>query len=147
MTDVDEKIPFERVYTMTDYYEPPRAGIASFRGKPHAYSSPDHWKDGYEDLYELRPVDEETLRLALEDWEIWLRWDEAYKVGIATVESDPALANDRARHDEIEPVLAARLAALPGPATRARGKFRPTPGHDNAGGSRGMEVQWTVEES
>jgi hypothetical protein len=28
-----------------------------------------------------RPVDEETFRLALEDWEIWLRWERAFYAG------------------------------------------------------------------
>jgi hypothetical protein len=145
---VDEnKNGFERVYTMTDYYDGPRDGIANFRGKPHAYACPfDFWKDEYSDLYELRPVDDETLRLALEDWEIWLRWDDAYKAGIADRDTHPALPSDRARHNEIKPILAARLAALPDPPIRARGIFRPTPGHVNAGRGRWMEVQWKVVE-
>lgn len=136
---------FERVYTMPDYYDGPRTGIASFGGEPHLYTSPfDFWTDEYEDLYELRPVDEETLRLALEDWDIWIRWEDAYKAGLVDIATHPALPADRARHDEIEPVLAARLAELPGPPIRARGVFRPTTGHDDAGRGRWMEVQWTV---
>ncbi|NVB82363.1 MAG: hypothetical protein HOV81_28545 [Kofleriaceae bacterium] len=136
---------FERVYTMTDYYDGPRAGIASFQGKPYAYTCPfDHWKDGFADLYELRAVDDETLRLALEDWEIWLRWDDAYQAGQVDLSTHPALPADRPRHDEITPVLAARFAGLPDPAIRARGAFRPSPGHDHAGGGRWMEVRWTV---
>ncbi len=139
---------FERVYTMTDYHDGPRRGIASFRGEPHEYSSPfDHWKDDYADLYELRPVDAETLRLALEDWDIWIRWEDAWKASLTDLETHPAVPADRARHDEIAPVLAARLAALPGLPVRARGIFRPTAGHDNAGRGRWMEVQWTVVES
>ena len=104
----------------------------------------EHWKDEYADLYELRPVDDETLRLALEDWQIWLRWEDAYKSGLVDHDTHPALPADRARHDEIQRLLAARLAALPGPVIRARGAFRPMPGHADAGGGRWMEVQWTV---
>lgn len=143
MTVIDEATPYERVYTMTDYYDGPRGGIANFRGTPHAYASL-FAEDEYTDVFELRPVDDETLRLALEDWEIWLRWDDAHKSGIVNLDTHPALPTDRARHDEIEPVLAARFAALPGPVIRARGNFRPTHGHENAGGGRWMEVQWTV---
>jgi hypothetical protein len=112
---------------MTDYHDGPRVGIASFRGKPHVYSRPfDHSKNDYADLYELLPVDEETLRLALER-EIWLRWDHAYTVGDVGLGTYP-LPSDRSRHHEIAPVMEARLAALPGPSIRANGIFRPTPG-------------------
>jgi hypothetical protein len=147
MTVTNEGGHYERVLTMTDYYDGPRAGIANFRGKPHAYESPfDFWKDEFADLYELRPVEDETLRLALEDWEIWLRWEDAYHAGVTTRETHPALPDDRARHDQIAPILTARLAALPGPAIRARAVFRATSGHENAGGRRWMEVKWTVGE-
>jgi hypothetical protein len=138
---------FERVFTMTDYWDGPRGGIASFRGEAHAYSSLfDYSKDENDDLYELRPVDEETLRLALEDWEIWLRWDDAFAAGNAMIETHPALPHDRPRHEEIAPMLASRLAALQGQPIRARGVFRPAPGHEHAGGGRWMEVKWTVVE-
>ena len=95
-------------------------------------------------MYELRPVDDETLRLALEDWEIWLRWESAFQAGIVAHTPHPALPDDRARHNLIAPELAARLAALPGPTIRATAVFRPIPGHENDGGGRWMEVKWTV---
>jgi len=143
----DETSQYERVLTMTDYYDGPRAGIANFRGRPHAYTSPfDFSKDEFDDLYELRPVDDETLRLALEDWEIWLRWEDAYHAGVVALETHPALPADRARHDQIAPTLTRRLGELRGPAIRARAVFRPVPGHANAGGGRWIEVKWTVVE-
>ncbi|TMQ23470.1 MAG: hypothetical protein E6J90_10480 [Deltaproteobacteria bacterium] len=133
--------PFERVFTMTDYYDGPRRGIANFDGRPHAYGSPfNHWEEQYADLYELRAVDEVTFRLALQDWEIWLRWEAAFHAGTATVDSHPALPSDRARHDEIAARLASRLAALPGPAFRARAAFRRSP---ETSTQRWLEVQWT----
>lgn len=145
MTVSEESTSYERVYTMTDYYDGPRGGIANFHGTPHAYASLFE-EDGYADVFELRPVDDETLRLALEDWEIWLRWDDAHNAGIVNLDTHPALPADRTRHDEIEPILVARLAALPGPVIRAQGVFRPTAGHETAGGGRWMEVQWSVVE-
>jgi hypothetical protein len=30
---------FEKVYTVTDFYDGPRGGIANFRGHPHVYES------------------------------------------------------------------------------------------------------------
>jgi hypothetical protein len=143
MTLTDEESGYEPVFTMTDYYDGPRAGIASFSGKPHAYASPPNfYEEGFDDFYQLRPVDDETLRLALEDWEIWLRWEAASYAGLAPIETHPALPEDRARHDHIAPLLAARLAALPGPAICARAVFRSMT--DQQGGRR-LEVKWTVE--
>ena len=136
---------FERVYTMTDYYDGPRGGIASVNGRPHVYTSIfDSSEDEYSDVFELRLVDDTTLQLALEDWEIWLRWEDAHRAGVASLETHPALPADRLRHDEIAPILAARLAALTSPAVRARAEFRPTPAHENAGRGRWLEARWTM---
>jgi len=137
--------PFEPVHTMTDYYDGPRRGIADLGGRPHLYESLfEEDRDGYGDVYELRPVDEETFRLALEDWERWLRWEDAYHAGQTTMSTHPALPADRARHDEIAPVLAARLAALSGPVLRASVEFRPAPGHADAGRGRHLEARWVL---
>jgi hypothetical protein len=136
--------PFERVHTMTDYFDGPRRGIADYDGRPHLYESLfEEDRDGYGDVYELRPVDDETLRLALEDWESWLRWETAFHAGQAALDTHPALPADRARHDAIAPVLEARLAALAGPVVRVTARFRPAPGHEDAGRGRYLEVEWT----
>jgi hypothetical protein len=64
--------PYERVYTVTDYYDGPRSGVASLGGRPHVYRSlwqdqADDWDD---DRFELSPIAPEVLALALEDWAI-----------------------------------------------------------------------------
>src|SRR5262245_49135192 len=103
--------PFECLYTMTDYYDGPRRGLANFDGRPHAYDAPfSHWDGRYEDLFQLRPVDELTFRLALEQWAIWVRWEAAFYAGTTTVNAHPALPAERARYDEICRQLDARLA-------------------------------------
>lgn len=62
----------ELVYTMTDYYDGPRGGIASYLGRSHRYKSlwADFDKDmngcDSPDIFELRPVSEGTLALSLE---------------------------------------------------------------------------------
>jgi hypothetical protein len=136
--------PFERVHTMTDYWDGPRAGIADFDGRPHAYASRfDEARDDYEEVFELRPVDDETLALALEDWQMFQRWEEAYRAGKVTLDAHQVLLEDRARHQEIAGALRERLAALPGPVTLARAVFRPAEGHAGGGRGRALEVQWT----
>jgi hypothetical protein len=62
------------VYTVNDYYDGPRLGIADVDGVPHIYEAEfDHSSDEYGDTYFVSPVDESLLALVLEDWEIWLR--------------------------------------------------------------------------
>lgn len=126
---------------MTDYHDGPRRGIANFDGRPHAYDAPfSYWEDRYADLYVLRAVDEETFRLAIEDWAIWLRWEAAFYAGTTTRDTHPALPAERARHDELAPCLEARLAALTSPAIRVRATFRRSVEHTRA---PWLEVQWT----
>lgn len=134
--------PFERVFTMTDYYDGPRSGIANFDGRPCWYNSRFDEARGYSDVYELRVVDDETLRLALEDWEIWTRWEDAFLDGQTTQETHPALPADRERHLQIERVLSQRLAGLPGPVVAATAEFRTIPGKPNGGRGRWLEVRW-----
>jgi hypothetical protein len=136
---------FEKVCTMTGYYDGPRVGVANFEGRPHLYES--EWNDlntNEEPIYLLSPVDQATLELALEDWAIWLRWERARHDGEATDETHPALPFDRVRHEAIKAVLESRLVTAPSPI-RARGVFRRAR-HvpwDGKGHSPPLEVQWS----
>lgn len=79
---------YETVFTVTDYYDGPRKGLANYQGKPHFYECVfDENRDEYSDQYRLTPVDEETFRLAMEDWEIWLKWETAFHAGKADINS------------------------------------------------------------
>ncbi|XXF77041.1 hypothetical protein P2318_28905 [Myxococcaceae bacterium GXIMD 01537] len=138
----------EVVYTMTDYYDGPMAGIANYEGRPHAYlrttdvGAEDLHEDG--DLYELWPVDEETLRLALEDWAIWERWEAAFYSGRTTSATHPALPEDRPRHLELEPELKLRLVPPDGGMARARGRFRASESAGQEPPGMGLKVWWTT---
>lgn len=116
---------FEMVHTITDWYDGARAGIADLAGEPHYYESQfDDLRDNYSDTYLLRPIDEETFRLALEDWDIWSRWEAAFHAGRAPHETHPALPEDRDRHEELAKVLAERLAVSPETGIKAKGDFK-----------------------
>jgi hypothetical protein len=137
--------PFEDVFAITDYFDHPLRGVANFDGLPHGYELLfDDQRGEYEvDLYDLRPIDDDTYQLALEYREIWIRWQEAWLAGKVALDRQTALPEDRARHAELAQLLDGRLAALSGAAIRARARFRH---RDNpADGSRkpGLEVQWT----
>ena len=78
---------WERVYTVNDFYDGPRLGVADYNGQPHLYES--RWDDsegrwegekgeeGYLDNFWLSPITAEELVLVLEDWAIWERWEAA----------------------------------------------------------------------
>jgi len=133
--------PFERVYTIIEVHDGPRAGIAELDGRPHTYSAVfDDVADEYSDWFELRPVDDETLRMVLESWALWRRWQNAWKAGHVTLDTHPALPEDRGRQDELAPMLKERLAALPGPPVRARATFRTDPVDPER-----VEVRWMIE--
>jgi hypothetical protein len=73
---------YDKVYTVNDYWDGPRAGIADFNGQPHYYECQfNEAKDDWSDIFLLKPIDSETLQLAMEDWDSWERWDTAYKEG------------------------------------------------------------------
>lgn len=133
---------FTRDYTMTDYWDGPRGGIADFDGLPHVYES--EWSDAEDDYaptYRLSPVTAEVLKLALEDWAIWERWSIAFHAGTTTRETHPALPEDRMRHEELKAKLQDRLQIDPENFVRARGKFRGAPGWDRTG-LVPLEVEW-----
>lgn len=113
------------VYTIGDWYDGARAGVANYSGKPHYYECQfDESTDDWSDIYLLKPLDEETFRLVMEDWDIWLRWEAAFHGGRTPHETHPALPEDRVRHDELVRALRERLAIDPGASIRAKGDFK-----------------------
>jgi hypothetical protein len=118
---------FETVYTVTDFWDGIRAGIADFNGVPHYYERLDEQREEHEDdwvdLFLLKRIDEETFRLAIEDWDIWKRWYIACQTGETTVETHPALPKDRTRHTEITKILTERLVVNPGLDVKAQAEF------------------------
>lgn len=116
---------YDKVHTMNDYYDGPRKGIADFRGQPVLYQSRylDVGASKIKDIFFLQPIDARLFQLALEDWDIWLRWDRAFKEGKTTEDSCPALPLDRSRHEEIKPVLDSELQIDETRAFQASGDF------------------------
>ncbi|MGO8747963.1 MAG: hypothetical protein ACLQNE_18465 [Thermoguttaceae bacterium] len=135
---------FEVVCTITDWYDGPRQGIADYQGQPHLFES--EWQNGKNldaDTFLLMPIDRGTFSLALEDWAIWRRWETAYYQGTATLETHPALPEDRSRHEELERLLEGRLVVNSVRAVRKRAEFRVRNDPDWHGyGGRPLEVRW-----
>lgn len=135
---------FESLYTMTDYYDGPVEGVADFRGRPHFYkrreaSQHPEWEDP---IYEIRPIDNDTFQLAMEAWNIWLNWEDAYHKKKTDLNTHPALPEDRARYDEIQHGLSTRLACADDESVVVKAEFSQFSENE----SRYMKVRWTVIE-
>jgi hypothetical protein len=142
--------PFERVYTVNDFYDGPRAGVADFDGVPHAYRSlrdDDPGDSDRDERFELSPITSDDLASALEDWEIWRRWEDAFYTGLTTDKTHPALPDDRKRHEDLAPLVERALEIDPSHRRVVIGQFRSQNGDRGGVGiptSRStLEVRWT----
>jgi hypothetical protein len=116
------------VYTVNDYYDGPRLGVAEVDGVPHIYEAEfDHSSDEYGDTYFASPIDENLMALVLEDWEIWLRWQSAFQVGEASIETHPALPQDRERHEALKAAIGDRLRVDRKQAKYLKARFASAP--------------------
>jgi len=146
--------PFEQVYTVNDFWDMPRAGVADLDGAPHVYRS--IWRDDIDDWdpdnrFELSPLPPEILALVLEDWAIWRRWEDAYYAHQTTDTTHPALPGDRDRHNKLAPIVEKALEIDPSARRVAIGTFRARGGgsiHSSIPGPRPpLEVRWDLVES
>lgn len=145
MTTADLKPGYERVYTVLDYYDGPRKGVADFRGQPHLYECIfDESKGNYSESFLLTPLDAESFRFALEDWAIWQRWELAYHTGKADLSTHPALPHESERHQELQRILEKVLVVDQTKAVTRIGHFEALLRETFPKGvPRPLQVKWT----
>ncbi len=139
---------FERVYTVYDYWDYPRSGIADCSGDPYFYDREfDNGLDEFSDIYILTPIDQDTLSLALEKRDMWLKWKQGY--GQVEPFAHPALQNTEnslgAKFLEIGYMVEARVAAIQTGRKRAKAEFRVHLRDANTPMSQSddLEVEWS----
>ncbi|MFC5863059.1 hypothetical protein ACFPT7_12205 [Acidicapsa dinghuensis] len=133
---------WEQVYTINDWWDCPRLGVADVHDVPHIYESPfDPTLDDYSDFYLVSPIRPELPSLVLEDWEIWKRWSNGFDNQTASRENHPALPEDRARHEQIEREINGQLVTNPALVKKLYATFRRT-----APGWSGFEVEWNEKQ-
>ena len=115
---------YETVFTVTEYSDWPRKGIANFQGAPHLYE----WvSNGAEDdeskLFRLMPLSAEVFQLAMEEWEIWRRWLVAFYEKKTDISTRPALSIDISRHAELKRILDEALVFDPQKTIMRVGQF------------------------
>ena len=147
-TSVRPTPPWERVYTVTGYFDGPLEGIADYCGRPHLYRP--LWEDreqDFPDVFELMPIDDGTLELALEDYQIGCRWRAAFGrgevSGAVPFGTHPALPEDRQRHDELAALLNPLLSFHSPADITARAEFEYPPRDRPLSGALGW-VRWTA---
>lgn len=97
------EVSMDRIYTIDEYYDGPVSGVADANGQPHYYECIfDEDSDEYSKNYRLSPISERAFELIQQQWEIWLRWNEAFIAGKVEANTHPALPEDEARYNEIE---------------------------------------------
>jgi hypothetical protein len=135
---------YERVFTVSEYYDGPRQGVANFGDQPHFYDCCFD-RDGYTDLFLLTPLTLTQLEFVLEDWAIWRKWELAFHSGEATKATHPALPADRDRHEQLKSLLGPILRTDPERSVIQRGSFRVVNGSSApAGVMRDLEVRWST---
>ena len=137
---------YERVHTVSDYYDGPREGLADYRGTPHRYKSEwDPTADDWADTFELIPVDAETFQLEIERWQIWRAWERAFHLGQVSQASHPGYGGKNARYDELGKLIESRMATQTPLDVRPIANFRAPPEQELPGHMmRELEVEWRL---
>jgi hypothetical protein len=131
---------FEPVFTVTNFHDRPRVGIANYRGAPHAFECEfDDREDDYSDVHRQKPVDAEVFNLALEQWAIWLRWETAFRRGEVALETHPALPHEHERYKQLSMIVAPAVEVPKDAPIRAIGRFR---SRETSPGEWTTEVSW-----
>ena len=132
---IDHGIP-ERVYVENDWYDGPRAGIADIDGHPHRFKANfDDSDDEHIGTFSVWPVAEDEMSREIEQWQIFVEWNDRYELGQTTVEDHPGNGGINARWDEIETLLRPRRSLIPPDARRATVQVEHIPGPRRYGSS------------
>jgi hypothetical protein len=136
---------YEIVYTIDDYWDQPRRGVADFIRRPHHYECVfDNEKDEWSDVYFLLPLDDAAFQLHMENWKAWLRWEAAYLAGRVPLQSHPRLPEDRLRYAEIQAALEAKLKTHAAAGFTATADFKSLDMTHEAGCHGQNPDQWRV---
>jgi hypothetical protein len=93
----------ERVYTIYEYSDQPRSGIANYKGKAHWFENIfDETSDEYSNDYWLTSLSASQLADAEEQFQIFWRWRQAFDRGEVDLSTHPALPEDVGRYNELK---------------------------------------------
>lgn len=111
---------FERVYTIDEWDEGPRSGVANFAGAPHYFRSVGESRE----RFELTPLSRELFEWILEADALFHRWHPGphTRSGRSFDGARVVAGAERARYETLQGDIAAALQALR-PVAVVRGDF------------------------
>lgn len=116
--------PPERVYVENEWYGGPRSGIADIKGFPHRFKSYfDETEDEYQETFAVWPVEENTLRLEVEQWCIFVEWNVRSEAGELNSQTHPGIGGLDPRWDELERLLKNSRSSIPAHALTALAEY------------------------
>ena len=135
---------YEPVFTVLEYYDGPRKGIASYKKTPHFFDCIINDKNEYSEKYLLTPVDDETYQLAMEASEIFRKWEIRFHDSKRASTTTRAYLLDTKKYRAINRVLDKRLVTIPRQAIIRTGHFEVL-GRPKLpkGVIRPLQVKWT----
>jgi len=111
----------EIVYSVFDYWDGPRSGVADFHEKPHFYQGIfDEATDEWLNVFHLSPVAGGVVPLTVEEWQDWYRWKHDFGQGKAVIAARPEIY---ARYAPIEGMLSQSFTNNLVTAVEAVGNF------------------------
>src|SRR5687768_23613 len=133
---------WEKVHTVSDYWEGPILGVADVDGVPHLYEKVfSEEENDYIDRYRVMPIDQQLYSLLMETWAIFVRWRIAFDQGKTSLETHPALPEDRDRHSLLGQTIGDRKKPHPAQSREIGGQLRKV-GPGPCARSYVWEVQW-----
>ena len=112
--------PPEKVYVENEWHDGPQAGVADINGVPHRfipiYNEAD---DDYAGSFLVWPIDKEMLALEVEQWGIFVAWNNLYGSRQTDTNSHPAHGGRNVRWDEIEALLKQDRSQVPAGSKQA----------------------------
>ena len=116
--------PPEHVYVENEWYDGPRAGVADVQGVPHRFRSEfDHDEDDYLGTYLVWPISPLSLQLEIEQWQIYVAWNELFEAGKVDTDSHPGHGGLNERYDEIRTALQSERDHVPPDAKKAKAEI------------------------
>jgi hypothetical protein len=117
---------WEKVYTVTTGEGPsPLTGVADCGGKPHLYERVfSEVDDEYTSEYRLMEIDRDLLALLVESFQIFLRWRTAFDGRATTLDTHPALPDERARREALKAAIGGRDRVIPERSTLMKPRFK-----------------------
>lgn len=111
------------VLVENEYYDGPRVGITLINRAAYRFVADFEPDKGYLETFTLYPISESEVELELEQWRIFVDWNNKYEAGTVSTETHPGHGGISSRWDEIELLLEESRKNKSVPSSRATAEF------------------------